>query len=446
MRIQPIGTHIRPNTSTERRFGMDEEGHSYVVATCVSNMNCRRLQLVVVVLIILAAVPPVAAQESNLTTITVEVIDEEREPIQGVTVIAEWGADSVSADTASNGMVLVDVPRGEQIEITINHPDYVRNFPYVIDNADQQRIELDVSERSSLSVGVDTNSGPIADARVTLTMDDRTVASGNTSQEGIFSVETLEAGEYTLTAEKRTYYTINRTIEVDGETNINLNLNTGGVTTEFIIVDPHFSPPESVSGATVSISGIGDVQTLGDGRAVARIPINTEVPVTVTKPKYEDIKRTLMINESGQTRTYELTRRPQLNITTASDRIIAGESVSIEVTNAYEEPAPDVIITRNAESVGQTNENGELTVSIPNAESYSLIASQDSIESEPVSVRGVNVVGSTPEPTSTTTPTPSAPSLIPDIMNAGALPIIGVIATISVIIALIVAGIFTFRR
>lgn len=425
---------------------MAKESHSYVVATSVSNMNDRRLQLVVAVLILFAAVSPVAAQENNLTTITIEVVDDERDSVQGVTVTAEWGANSVSADTASNGMVLLDVPRDERIEITIEHPDYVRNFPYVIDNADQQRVELDVSERSSLSVGVDTNSGPIANARVTLIMDDRTVANGNTSRDGTFSVETLEAGEYTLTVEKRTYYTINRTIEVDGETNINLNLNTGGVTTEFIIVDPHFSPPESVADATIGISGVGDVQTLGDGRAVARIPINTEVPVTVTKPEYTGINRTLIVNESGQTRTYELTRQPRLNLTTASDRIIAGESVSVEVTNAYEEPVKGVTITRNTESVGQTNENGELTVTIPNAESYELIARQESVESEPVFIRGVNVVGSTAEPTTTPTSTSSAPSLIPNIANAGALPIIGVIATISVITALIVAGIFTLRQ
>lgn len=410
-------------------------------------MNVKRLQLVVVViLIILAAVPPAVAQENNLTTITVETVDEEGESIQGVTVTAEWGADSVSADTASNGVVLLDVPRGEEIEITIAHPDYVRNFPYVIDSADEQRIELDMSERSSLSVGVDTNSGPIADARVSLTMGDRTVASGNTSQEGAFSVETLEAGEYRLTVEKRTYYTINRTIDVDGETNININLNTGGVTTEFVIVDPHFSPPEPVTDAKISISGVGDVQTLGDGRAVARIPINTEVPVTATKSAYRGINRTLIVNESGQTRTYELTRRQRLNITTASDRIIAGESVSIDVTNAYEEPVAGVTITRNTEAVGQTDADGELTVPIPDAESYRLTARKESVESRPVSVQGVNVVGSTAESTTTSTPTSSAPSLIPNIMNTSALLIIGVIATISTIIALIVAGIFTFRR
>ncbi|ERG98507.1 MAG: hypothetical protein J07HQX50_02547, partial [Haloquadratum sp. J07HQX50] len=185
-----------------------------------------------------------------------------------------------------------------------------------------------------------------------------------------------------------------------------LSLEPGGVTYEFRITDPHFDPVRPVEDAVISIPDVGDFRTLGDGRTVARVPVNTEVDISVTKQGYQEVKRAVNISEERGNITFEISRTPQFIIQSGNERVIAGEKVGVTVTNAYGEPAEDVVVRRNGQRIGRSDENGDMQVEIPEAGEFTLTAGTGSLSSEDLTVIGVNpsrtdTEAATPTPTST---------------------------------------------
>jgi hypothetical protein len=76
------------------------------------------------------------------------------------------------------------------------------------------------------------------------------------------------------------------------------------------------------------------------------------------------------------------------------------------VTNAYGEPAEDVVVRRNGQRIGRSDENGDMQVEIPEAGEFTLTAGTGSLSSEDLTVIGVNpsrtdTEAATPTPTST---------------------------------------------
>ena len=103
-------------------------------------------------------------------------------------------------------------------------------------------------------------------------------------------------------------------------------------------------------------------------------------------------------------------RVPELTLEPRNERVVVGESTTVRVVNAYDEPVAGVEVTRDNETVGETDGNGELAVPIESTGSQGLQAMQGNLRSAVVAVEGVEPAeGSTPTPTSTSDTVGDAP-------------------------------------
>jgi len=95
-------------------------------------------------------------------------------------------------------------------------------------------------------------------------------------------------------------------------------------------------------------------------------------------------------------------------VRTGADRVVAGENVLVQVKNAYGENVDGAVVERDGETVGRTDASGELRVPIPETATYEIVARQDAVTSEPVTVEGVRAATSTTATTTTTVTTTTA--------------------------------------
>jgi hypothetical protein len=371
-------------------------------------MSRTRCVLLTVLLVVLAGAGPahVSAQE-GVVTLTVTVQTPNGSALSGANITATWDGGSAEAETAGNGKAFVDVPEGATVELDASHPDYVRNFPLVVENATERDVTVEVVPRASLTVTAEDAEGALADAQVVLRSDGRIVTNGRTDSNGRFVAGPVEAGDYNLAVVKSGYYRNASDVTVSGNARRTVTLESGAVTYTVSVVDPHFDPPEPVAEATVAIGTVGAVQTLQDGETTVRLPVNSELDTTVSKEGYVETERTLSVGETADNVTVELSRTPSLTVSPVNERVVVGESVVVEITNAYDEPVSGATVLRNGDAVGQTGDDGEYAVRIPDADEYEIGARRDGVSADPVVVTGVRAATATPTPTATPTATPT---------------------------------------
>lgn len=366
------------------------------------NGNRRALTLGMVVLVILGGVPAVTSAETTTLTVTVE--NRSGAAVADATIIASWDGGTSTATTANNGKAFVDVPDDERVELTIDHDQYVRNFPLAIENpSTQSEVTVPVAAKSSLALTVQDSDETIADARVVVRQNGRIVADGWSGADGGFETGTIEAGTYNVAVLKPEYYEKRTDVEVSGDTSQTVTIQSGSVPFEFNVTDSHFETPKPVSGATVELDGIGTVKTAQDGLATARIPVNTEVEMTVTKDGYETKTRTLSIGESAEDVNVDLQRTPGLTVKPANERVVAGEDVIVTVVDEYGDPVADVTVTRNGDVVTKTDGNGQAAIPLAEAGTHELSATNDDLTADTVEVEAVNPAGSDTTTTSSST-------------------------------------------
>lgn len=365
------------------------------------NGSRRALTLGMVILVILGGVPAVTSAETTTLTVTVE--NRNGAAVSDATITATWEGGSTTATTANNGKAFVDVPDDTRVELTIEHDQYVRNFPFVIQNpSSESEVTVQVAAKSSLSLSIQDSDEAIEDARVVVRQDGRIVADGWSAADGGFETDTIEAGTYNVAVLKPEYYEKRTNVEVSGETIETVTIQSGSVAYEFNVTDSHFETAKPVAGATVELDGIGTVKTAQDGLATARIPVNTEVEMTVTKDGYETKTRTLTIGESGVDVNVDLQRTPGLTVKPANQRVVAGEDVIVTVVDEYGDPVEGVTVTRNGDSVAETDSNGQAAVTLDEAGTYELSATNDGLTAPRVEVDAVNPAGTDTSTTTTT--------------------------------------------
>ena len=110
----------------------------------------------------------VSAQEQ--TTMTVSVTDGNGDPISDAEVTASWGDGEGTDTTRANGNALIDVPTGADIEVSVEHPDYVQNIPKTVDDPDNTvSIEMLEPGAAEITVVDEENGEPVEDVQLTLT-------------------------------------------------------------------------------------------------------------------------------------------------------------------------------------------------------------------------------------------------------------------------------------
>ncbi len=365
--------------------------------------------MAVVAITVLAASAPTAfgndrsANQSEVT-LTVQVTDPLNNPIDGATVTAEWDGGSTSDDTASNGRVLLDVPQGAEVTLSVEHHAYVRNHPVVVEDAQDQEVDVTVYRKAEGQVEVIEDGEPLRDARVLFYQDGELVTQGRTDAEGAFSSGTIERGEYHVIAVKQGYHTNRTDVEVADTTGVTLSLEQGDVQLQVSVADDHFTPAEPIADAEVEIDTVGTVLTRSNGNQTVVVPVNTDVEITATKDGYESTTKTVSVGEENTAVEAIITREDALNLTASNQRVVSGENVRLEVTDEYGDTVEGASILVDGEEAGSTNANGVATVPLDADGTVTITAEHDGVTSEGVTVEVIAEGEETPAAESTPTP------------------------------------------
>ncbi len=348
-----------------------------------------RVVAVAALLVLAGVAVPAAGQETDVVTMTVAVEDRAGDPVRNATVTASWDGGSATVRTAANGKAFVDAPADARVELRVDHPRYVRNEPYVVEDAEAEEVTVDVSRRGEIAVRVTDAAGPVADAAVAVRKDGRVVVRGQTNADGRFRTGAVERGEYTVAAVRRGYYRNVTAVDVEGNVTAPVVLRQGSVTLTFEVVDRHFDPPRPVGNATLEVGSLGQVRTLTGGEAKMQVPVNSRPPVTASKQGYQTVSRPVDVNESDRTVRVGMGLTPSLNLTPVNERTVAGESVVVDVTDEYGDPVEGATVVLDGESVATTDANGRASVRIDETGRHRLAARTSNLTSDPATVRAV---------------------------------------------------------
>ncbi|MFO8115899.1 MAG: carboxypeptidase regulatory-like domain-containing protein [Halorubrum sp.] len=361
-------------------------------------MNVARVALVGAAVLVVAVVATGGAVGQDQVTLTVAVTDQDGDAVGGTTVEAEWETDSgetgtASGTTASNGNVLLDVPEGASVELDVDDDTYVRNRPLQIDNATGSDVDLAVSRSGTATVSVlDAENRSQADARVTVRSNGRTVDRGDTDSDGVYETDRLERGTYEINVVKPGYYETEREVTVSRNTEVTVGIERGTVTLDVRTFDDHFDPPRPIDTGSVRMSSsVYDAEvSVTEGTASLNVPVNTAYTVEVVKEEYDASPERIRVRESPTSVNATAQRTPTLSVTPANDRVLVGETTRVTVRNAYDEPVTNVTVAVDGEEVGETDERGEVGVPISSAGNRTIVAQDGDVESEPVTVEGVD--------------------------------------------------------
>lgn len=349
-----------------------------------------RTTVVLVTLLLLApaAATPVAGAET--VTVTVALADQAGDPVGDADLTVTWDGGSKTVTTAGNGKAFVDVPEGAKVTVEVSHPDYVRNEPYVIDEAAEEEVRVPVYQRGSLEVTATDGNGPVENARVIVRKGGSVATVGRTSSEGTYATGDVEQGEYSVTVVKSGYLRNQTGVTVDGSVSQRMRIERGAVTLKVTVTDPHFSPPKPVEKAQIRVQSIGQVTTLADGTATVGVPVNSDLDLTVTRDGHEETTRSVTIGESKREINVSISRQPAVSLKSVNNRVVTGEKVVVRVTDEYGDPVTGATVKHNGDEVGETGESGELTVPINESGNHSLVATVEGLSSSEVTVEAIS--------------------------------------------------------
>lgn len=355
-------------------------------------MNARVTATVVAALLLLSPVAGMGAATTaqDTVTLTVSVETAAGESVANADLTATWEDGSTEATTASNGKAFVDVPAGANVTIEVAHEEYVRNDPYVVENATEQAVTIEVAEKGTLSVVATENNESLASAEVVVRKGGDVVVRGSTNDEGVFDSGVIEQGEYDVTVVKPGYYRERRTVTVDDDVTESVALESGSVELSLSVVDDHFEEPEPLQGVTIQVGDIATVKTLSNGETSVRVPVNTELELRTSKENYEPTTETVTVGESATEVELAVNRVDALNLTPANDRVVAGERLAVTVTDEYDEPVEGATVQLDGEVVGETDADGELRFEVSEPGNHTLVAAAAGVESDPVEIRAIS--------------------------------------------------------
>jgi PGF-CTERM protein len=363
-------------------------------------MNITRAALVGAAALFVAtvAIGGAAGQGADPVTLTVSVVDQEGDAVGSATVEATWETDAgetgnASGTTASNGKVFIDVPAGASVELDVDDDTYVRNRPLEVDNATARDVELGVTRSGTATVSVvDGENQSQADARVIVRRDGRSVDRGDTDEDGEYETVRLERGTYEVTVVKPGYFETEREVTVSTGTEATIGIERGTVTLDIRTVDDHFDPPAVIQTGSVRVSSsvYNAEVTVTEGTASLNVPVNVAYDVEVVKEGYDASTERVRVRESPTSVNATAQRTPTLSVRPANDRVLVGETTRVTVRNAYDEAAAGVTVAVDGETVGETDDRGEIEVPISSAGNRTIVAMDGDVESDPVTVEGVD--------------------------------------------------------
>ena len=158
--------------------------------------------------------------------------------------------------------------------------------------------------------------------------------------------------------------------------------------TASVVVDDHFEEPRAVSDAQITVAG-NTVTTLSDGEATIRLPVNTDYDVEVTKDGYETVSRSLTVRESTVQQNVSIQRTDLISAEPDQSQVVVGQSVRVTVTDEYGAAVENASIAVGDDTVGQTDESGEVAVPV-NSAGETVIEATSGALGATVTVEGVD--------------------------------------------------------
>lgn len=386
------------------------------------------------------AVPAAVTAQQDRVTITVTVVDQDDRSVGGgVDVMATWDGGSVNGTTASNGQVLLDVPRGANVSLQIDDDRYVRNIPYDIEDATTQSVEVPVAQSATAEIIVrDTDNEPVENARVLLYRGGQFVTDKRTGADGTVTTPDVAEGNYRLDVRKSGYYTSQSRVILTGEDTVNRTIEAGEVLLTVSVVDDYFEPAEPLN-ATVRIPSLATLQTGANGEASTTVPVNSRYDVVVTKDGYDQVERSVSVNEAETGATVSLARTDSISVD-AQNRSVIDQPVTLEVTDEYDAPAVGATVTRDGTEVGTTDDDGEIRVT-PESAGVVNYTVDDGDAQATVSIEVFD-----PDATPTEAPSPT-PTATPEPTDAGTSTGFGPGFTpLTVVAALALLSLVAYRR
>jgi PGF-CTERM protein len=365
--------------------------------------------------------------QTDPVTLTVTVVNADDETVGGADLTATWDGGESTATTASNGKAFLDVEAGADVEVTVDHPDYIRNHPYVVEGAGERDVTVPVAQRASLTVTVADGSGPVDGAAVAVRMNGRVVSNGETGEDGTYATDDIEAGTYSVSVLEPGYYRNGTTVTTDGDTATRVQIERGSVTLTVAVTDPHFDPPEPVGEASIRIDGVGQFTTLPEGTATVGVPVNTPLTVEVTKEGYETVTHDIRTGETALRENASLQRTPSISVSPVNRRVVVGERVVVEVTDEYGDPVAGATVRLDGETAGETDDGGQLAVPVESPGNHTLVASTADLESAPATVTGIQEGDDT-----TTTAEPTTAATTTDANSPGFSALLALLALLTV--------------
>jgi len=376
---------------------------------------------VITTLLIISVLAPGAvggatAQEDDLVTMTVTVVDSNGDPVSNLDLTVTWNGGEggpKNVTTTASGKVLVDVPNGSNVEIQVNDDEYVRNKPYVVFNANGGDVEVPVSLSGQATLSVQSASGPVPNAKIQLYDSGVSLSTLTTGPDGTVQTRQLEQKEYCLRVTKPGYVTNETTLSLTGNVTKDIRLRAGTTEVTFKVVDDHFSPPQPVADAQVSIPGISySSRTFENGQTSTTVPVNRDYTVSISKEGYDSTARTFSVGENPRSVDLSIQREDDLSVQAVNDRVVVGESTRITVTDEYDTPVSGARVTANDQTIGRTDDAGQLDVPINSAGNVTVSVTEGGVSAS-VTIEGIEAGSDpTPEP-STPTPEPSTPTPAP---------------------------------
>jgi len=330
-------------------------------------MGSTRLAVILCITMLVGmagVVPAAVSAQQDQVTITATVVDQGGDSVGGgVDVMATWDGGSVNGTTASNGQVLLDVPRGANVSIQITDDRYVRNIPYEIADASTQSVEIPVADSATAEITVrNANNETVEDARVLLfdLGGNQFVTDQRTGADGTVTTAAVESGSYRLDILKSGYYTSRTRVTLSGQTELNRTIEQGEALLTVSVVDDNFDPAEPLD-ASVEIPEVATLQTGDDGDATTTVAVNTRYDITVTRDGYETVEERIRVNEDDTSATVSISRTDEIAVDAPNQSVI-NQPVTLEATDEYGAPVTDATVTQDGEEVGTTDDTGEIRV------------------------------------------------------------------------------------
>lgn len=372
----------------------------------------RSLVSVIVVVLVAVALPQgfVGGAAADDVTLEVTVVDRNGFELGDVGISVTWdGGDGGprTETTRANGKALIDVPDGADIAIRTDDDEYVRNRPYTVNDVQGGEVTVPVSEAGRATVVVEGEDGPIPDAAVRIRDAASQLDRQTTDGSGVARTALLEQGEYTLRVTAPGHLQRDVSIDITNvEKTETVSVRPADVDATVTVVDDNFDDPRPVDGATIRLADSGTTATTaGNGTATVAVPVNTRPEFVVSADGYDTARTRLRVEEDPVSTEVTIQRTPGVDVEALNRRVVVGESTVVTVTDQYDRPVEGATITVEAETIGQTDPQGRLSVPVETAGNVTIEASSGG-NAATVSVEGV-------DPSAEGTPTETTPGATP---------------------------------